>query len=155
MEFVDMLKEFTAAVEGADGRRLAALFTEDGTYHDTFYGEFRGRDAIADMLENLFWRDARDFRWDMREPIATDQRAYARWIFSYSSNLPEASGRRVLFEGMSRFELKDDQISHYAEIFDTGIALAQTNFEPERIAKIVTRAGQALRERHAGSRHLA
>ena len=29
----------------------------------TFYGEFEGRDAIADMLEKRFWRDADGFRW--------------------------------------------------------------------------------------------
>jgi len=56
-----LLPGFAAAVEAGNGAALAACFTEDGIYHDTFYGKFEGREAIADMLENRFWRDAEGF----------------------------------------------------------------------------------------------
>ena len=154
MDFQTLLGRFTAAVEAGDGKRLGALFTEDGVYHDTFYGEFRGPEAIADMLENHFWRDARDFRWEMMEPVQTGDTGYARWLFSYTSRLPEAEGQRILFEGMSRFALEGGLICHYGEVFDMGIALSQTNFPPERIAHILGRAAKGLRQRSAGSRHL-
>ena len=154
MDFEALLGEFTAAVEAGDGRRLAALFTEDGVYHDTFYGEFQGRPAIAEMLEQRFWRDATAFRWDMLQPACEGDRGYARWLFSYESKLAEAKGKRILFEGMSRFALRDGAIRRYDEVFDIGIALSQTHFAPERVARIVGRAGAALRQRHAGSRHL-
>ena len=154
MSFEATLREFTAAVEAGDGKRLAALFTADGVYHDTFYGEFRGRPAIADMLEKHFWRDAKDFRWDMLEPVRAGDTAYARWVFSYTSKLPDAEGQRVIFEGMTRFALEGELIRHYGEVFDMGIALSQTNFAPERIAKIVAKAAGRLRDRVRGSRHL-
>ncbi len=154
MNFEALLKEFTAAVEAGDGRRLGALFMEDGVYHDTFYGEFRGRAAIAEMLEGRFWRDAEAFRWDMLEPVRQGDTGYARWVFSYTSKLPEAAGRRVVFEGMSRFALSGEAIAHYGEVFDIGIALAQINFAPERVARILARAAEGVRTRHAGSRHL-
>ena len=154
MSFEGTLAAFTAAVEAGDGRGLAAVFSEDGIYHDTFYGEFRGRDAIADMLEKHFWRDADSFRWDMLEPARAGNVGYARWIFSYRSKLPDAEGKRIMFEGMSRFALEGDLIRHYGEVFDMGIALSQTNFAPERIGKIVAKAARALRARQAGSRHL-
>lgn len=154
MTFDEILTEFTAAVGAGDGRRLAALFTEDGVYHDSFYGEFRGREAIADMLENYFWRDARDFVWEMMEPVAVGDTGYARWVFSYTSKLRDAEGKRILFEGMSRFALADGLIRHYGEVFDRGLALSQTNFAPERIARIVSRAADNLRQRMAGTRHL-
>ena len=64
--FTQLLKDFAAAVEVGDGSALAALFTEDGVYDDIFYGEFHGRDAIRGMVENIFWRDARDFLWEFR-----------------------------------------------------------------------------------------
>ena len=51
MSFPDLLARFTGAVEAGDGAALAALFTDDGVYHDTFYGAFQGREAIRDMLE--------------------------------------------------------------------------------------------------------
>jgi ketosteroid isomerase-like protein len=155
MEFAALLDEFTAAVEAGDGRRLAGLFTVDGVYHDTFYGAFQGRDAIADMLENRFWRDASAFRWDMIDPVRVGDVGYARWLFSYTAKVPEAAGRRVVFEGMGCFHMQGDHIRHYGEVFDASIALAQMSFAPERIAKIAARAAGALRERHAGGRHLA
>ena len=42
-----MLKEFCDAVEQRDGKRFAMLFTQDGVYHDAYYGAFSGREHIA------------------------------------------------------------------------------------------------------------
>ncbi|MFN4090050.1 MAG: nuclear transport factor 2 family protein [Alphaproteobacteria bacterium] len=154
MSFASLLERFTAAVESGNGKRLGELFSKNGVYHDTFYGAFSGPAAIAEMLEDRFWRDATAFRWDMLDPVHDGARGYARWVFSYTSKLPEANGKRVVFEGMSKFELEGDRIRHYGEIFDIGIALSQTNFAPERVARIVARAAEATRTRHADSRHL-
>lgn len=154
MGFEALLKEFTAAVEAGDGKRLANLFTDDGIYHDTFYGAFQGHDAIAHMLEGMFWRDAEAFAWETTDPVSEGDRGYARWIFSYTSKLPEASGRRVVFEGMSLFRLRDGKIQHYGEIFDRALALEQVAFPPERISRFVGKAVAELRARVAGTRHL-
>ncbi len=154
MRFTSLLGAFTAAVEAGDGKRLGALFLEDGVYHDTFYGAFTGPAAIAEMLEGHFWRDATAFRWDMLDPVQEGERGYARWVFSYTSSLAEAKGKRVIFEGMSKFELAGDRIRHYGEIFDIGIALTQTDFAPERVSRILKRAAEGVRSRHADSRHL-
>lgn len=150
-----LLAKFTAAVEAGDGKALAALFTEDGIYHDTFYGEFQGREAIADMLENHFWRDATAFRWDMKEPLFQGDLGYAHWLFSYESRLAGAEGKRVAFRGFSCFHLKGGLIAHYGELFDQGIALAQTNFPTERMAGRLSKEADAQREAAAGTRHLA
>ncbi len=150
-----LLAKFIAAVEAGDGKALAALFTEDGIYHDTFYGEFQGREAIADMLENHFWRDAKAFRWDMKEPLFQGDLGYAHWLFSYESRLAGAEGKRVAFRGFSCFHLKDGLIAHYGELFDQGIALTQTNFPAERMARRLSKEAGAQREAAAGTRHLA
>jgi ketosteroid isomerase-like protein len=155
MSFTDLLARFTAAVEAGDGKALAALFTEDGVYHDTFYGEFQGRAAIADMLKNYFWRDAKAFRWDMLEPLGQGDLGYAHWLFSYESKLAGAEGKRVAFRGFSRFQLRDGLIRHYGELFDQGIALAQTNFPAERMARRLAKEADAQRRAAAGTRHLA
>ena len=63
MDFEALVKNFCAAVEAGDGGRLAELFSEDGSYHDTFYGEFQGREAIREMLEARFYGDAERFLW--------------------------------------------------------------------------------------------
>ena len=155
MTFDALLEKFTAAVEAGDGKALAALFTEDGVYHDTFYGAFQGREAIRDMLENYFWRDAQAFRWDMKEPLHQGDLAYAHWLFSYESRLAGAEGKRVAFRGFSCFHLEGGLIKHYGELFDQGIALAQTNFPAERMARRLAKEADAQREAAAGTRHLA
>ena len=154
MPLASLLGNFAAAVENADGRGLAACFTEDGVYHDTFYGEFAGRDAVADMLENRFWRDAEAFRWDFESICDAGELAYASWLFSYTSKLKGAEGKRVVFEGMCRMRLRDGLLARYDEIFDIGAALGQVDFAPERVSGIVAKRARAFRARAVGTRHL-
>lgn len=154
-EFEAVLGRFTAAVEGEGGAALAAVFSEDGIYHDVFYGPFQGRDAIARMLDELFYEHGERYRWEMREPVVTGDIGYAGWTFSFDSLLPEARGTRVVWEGMSRFRLRDGLIAHYGEMFDIAIALSQTNFPPGRIARIAERHVSRLRDAYRGTPHLS
>ena len=154
--FDDLLKRFTASVESGDGGALAALFTADGIYDDTFYGAFTGRDAIADMLENHFWRDAEAFRWDMFEPVcdADGTAGYARWVFSYTATLEGSEGCRVAFDGMSRFALENGLIRHYREAFSAGLAFVQLDMDPSRTDRILRRMVDARRDDPEWARHL-
>ena len=106
-----MLRAFCDAVERRDGAAFADLFTEDGVYHDVFYGAFAGRAKIAEMIDDWFYRSAVDFRWDMHEPVSDGETLYARYTFSYRSTLPEVKGARVMFEGVAIMKLRDDKIS--------------------------------------------
>ena len=130
-----LLDNFSRAVCKGDGRALAALFAEDGVYHDGFYGEFKGRAAIADMLEKLFHRDARDFFWHFEPPVASNDQAYSRFRFGYVTRSPGHEGRKVEFDGISHFRLKGGLIAQYSEMWDLGIAMTQIGFAPERIMK--------------------
>ncbi len=155
MDFPDVLSRFTRAVESNDGEGLAALFLPDGTYVDGFYGDFVGRPAIANMLDAHFWGHAKDFRWDMLDPVHANSVGYARYVFSYTYVLPEAAGRRVVFEGMSRFEFEGTLIRRYSEIFDRGLALVQLGFAPERIARVVHKAAERQNAKPECAAHLA
>ena len=154
--FPALLHRLTKSVETGDGTSLAALFTLGGSYDDTFYGLFQGRDAIADMLENRFWRDAEDFLWDMFEPVFDigTGTAYARWVFSYTSVMDDSSGKRVALEGMSQFRLEGDLIREYREVFSAGIALAQLDMASERIDNILWRQFRNLSANPEWDRHL-
>ncbi len=151
--FEALLKRFTAAVEQADGTALGALFTPDGVYHDTFYGDFTSPAAIANMLER-FHQDAKDFRWSMREPATNGKFGYARWTFSYTSLLAGCQGKRVVVEGMSRFVLSQGQIAHYTESFPGGCALTQLGFAPERLKKVLGRWEQSFKQAPQNKAHL-
>lgn len=148
MDFRKLLDAFTAAVVAGDGKGLAALFTEDGVYHDGFYGAFAGHEAVREMLEERFHRDAGDFQWAMRDPVCNGRVGYAWYRFSYRPKVGD--GERVVFEGISRFRLEDGRIAHYDEVFDSGIAMSQLGFSPERIARSLAKRATAVREGSAG-----
>ena len=150
-----MLRAFCDAVEQRNGRAFAELFTEDGVYHDVFYGAFEGRTKIAEMVDDWFYRTATDFRWDMHDPVTDGTTLYARYTFSYKSTLPEATGARAMFEGVAMMTLKDGKIACYHEVANTAPAFVDLKFSAERIAKIVGKQGAELKARGEMRRHLA
>lgn len=154
MNFDSLLNDFTSAVESGDGNRLAELFCKDGIYHDGFYGPSEGHDAIADMLETHFHGKAKDFRWQMFDPVCDGRIGFARYVFSYTSTMSGSEGRRVVFEGMSRFEFEDGKIRDYSENFDTGIALAQLGFDGEQLNRILSKSAERMRSRNSEGPHL-
>jgi ketosteroid isomerase-like protein len=154
MNTTSMLKSFCDAVEQRNGAAFADLFTEDGVYHDVFYGSFRGRAKIAEMIDDWFYRSASDFRWDMHAPVSDGATLYARYTFSYRSTLPEAKGARAMFEGVAIMALRDGKIAEYHEVANTATGFVDMNFAPERIAKIFAKQGAALKARPEMKRHL-
>ena len=149
-----MLRAFCDAVEQRNGKAFSELFTEDGVYHDVFYGAFAGRAKIAGMIDDWFYRTATDFRWDMHAPVSDGRTLYARYTFSYRSTLPEAKGGRAMFEGVAIMKLRDGLIYEYREVANTAPAFVDMNFAPERIARIAARQGAALKARPEMQRHL-
>ncbi len=155
MNTEQLLRAFCDAVERHNGKAFAELFTEDGVYHDVFYGTFKGRAKIAEMIDDVFYRTATDFRWDMHSPVSDGKTLYAHYTFSYRSILPEAKGARVMFEGVAMMKLRDGKIVEYHEVANTAPAFVDMNFAPERIAKIFAKQGAALKARPEMQRHLA
>lgn len=153
MSFPDLVERFAAAAAAGDGGRLADLFTSDGTYVDYFFGAYTGREAITEMLAH-FGDGGRDFRWTFHDPVGNDRTGYASYHFSYTSKAPESGGARVTFEGIGKFELSNGKITRYSEVFDRGMALAQQNFAPERIAKIERKYAAALKADPVWKDHL-
>lgn len=138
-DFAALVARFGAAATAGDGRALAACFTEDGTYFDYIYGPHRGRDSIADMLQNLFHRDADDYDWTFFDPVVNGDIGYARSLSRFVSTIPEFKGRKIVIDGISRFVLKDGLIAEYHESVNGGVAQAQLGVAPERMAKVMKR----------------
>jgi limonene-1,2-epoxide hydrolase len=155
MNTEQLLRAFCEAVEQHNGKAFAELFTEDGVYHDVFYGAFAGRAKIAEMIDDVFYRTATDFRWDMHSPVTDGKTLYARYTFSYRSTLPEAKGARAMFEGVAIMKLHDGKIVEYQEVANAAPAFVDMNFAPERIAKILAKEGAELKARPEMRRHLA
>ncbi len=138
------IRGFAAAVCTGPGRRLAECFTEDGVYHDGFYGPFRGRQAIAAMLDDHFHAHAENLDWSFKDLSAGAGIAYGTYRFHYDSRLPEAAGSRITMEGISRFRFHEGLIAEYAEVFDVGIGLVQLGFPAERIVGSLRKRAAAV-----------
>ena len=154
MDIAAVLLQFCDAVEKRDGDRFASLFCEDAVYHDLFYGAFAGRTKIAAMINHVFYKDATEFRLDMLDPVGDSRTLYSRYVFSYKSLLPEAQGKRAMFEGVSIMTIRDGLIAEYREIANPGTAFVDMNFAPGRIARILEREASKLKGRPEMARHL-
>ncbi|SFI31195.1 nuclear transport factor 2 family protein [Albimonas pacifica] len=154
-DFDRLLARFTAAAESGDGARFAACFTEDAVYHDYIYGPHRGRASIAHMMQDLFHRDAADYRWEMFDGLRVGDLGYAWSLSSFTSTIPEYAGKRVVIDGMSRFVLKGDLVAEYFESVNGGVAMAQLGVEPARMAGVMRRWSGWLQERPETQAYLA
>jgi limonene-1,2-epoxide hydrolase len=152
MDFPELVNRFAAAAASGNGDALADLFTPNGTYDDYFFGPSTGREAIKTMLAH-FAEGGADFRWEFFDPALTGNTGYASYRFSFDSRRPEAKGARVAFDGISRFDLEGGRIKRYSEVFDRGMALAQQEFEPERLRRIGLKYAAALKARPEWAPH--
>jgi hypothetical protein len=153
MSFASLLDRFADAVGRHDSAGFAALFTPDGRYDDYFWGRHEGREAIGAMLDRFHVGGER-FAWEFSEPVEAAGLAYASYCFSYLSREPESAGELVVFEGMSRFRLRDGLIAHYAEVFDRGCAFTQLGYATPRIGRLLERYARDWRAGGTVQRHL-
>ena len=152
-DFVGLLGRFTAAVESGDADAFVALFCADGVYDDVFYGEFKGRERLAEMLREHFHAHARDFRWEMHDPVCDGRVGYVNYTFSYTSTMPRSAGRRVVFTGCARFRLRDGLVESYREWALGAAGLAQLGAPPEVLARQAERESARIRAAADRARH--
>ena len=141
--FAALLGGMAGAICRGDGEGAAACFTPGGSYHDGFYGEFRGRPEIARMVREYFHRDARDLRWTFRDAICDGRLGYASYEFAYVSKIPGSEGRQAGFSGISCCHLDEDLIVRYSEVFERAPVLAKLGFSDERLLKALRRWADA------------
>ncbi len=146
-EFADLLNEFTLSAESGDGARFASHFTEEAIYYDYIYGAHSGRADIAHMMQDLFHRDAADYRWEMFDPVFDGIKGYAWSLSSFTSKIEQFKGQRVVIDGMSRFIVRDDLVAEYRESVNGGVAMTQLGVAPDRMTKVFKRWTGWLKER--------
>lgn len=154
LDFDTLLQRFAGAAGSHDSAGLAALFTEDGSYDDYFFGEHRGRGEIAAMLDR-FHVGGEAFFWEFHDPVCDGRTGYAGYLFSYRSKEPESAGQLIVFEGIARMRLRNGLIARYEEAFDRGVAFSQLGYATERIGKLLGRYARGLRDKPAVMAHLA
>ena len=154
-EFAALLNDFTLSAESGDGARFARHFTEDAVYYDYIYGAHKGRADIAHMMQELFHRDAADYRWEMFDSVFDGIQGYAWSLSSFTSKIPQFEGQHVVIDGISRFIVRDGLIAEYRESVNGGVAMAQLGVAPERMTKVFKRWTGWLLQRPETSDYLA
>ena len=134
--FKNVTHELTQSVCDNDGENLANLFADDGVYHDYIYGSFKGKKNIKLMLNDYFHRDAKNFFWKMSDHIFREDIGYAKYMFTFTSKIPEYLGKKVVVSGISFFRFKLDSIVEYSEAVNGGIAMVQLGVKPEKMQKV-------------------
>lgn len=145
MTFEEILDEFAKRVEAAEYERFAELFTEDGVYDDIFYGVHTGRAEIADMLRR-FHAEGEDFKWELSEPAEAGGVGYARWLFSFTARHERAGGKRVTFEGVGVYHLRDGLIARYEDFCNGAVPLVQMNTPRGLLDKMIERWQRKLEQ---------
>ena len=102
-EFARLLSDFTLSAESGDGARFASHFTEDAIYYDYIYGPHHGRADIAHMMQDLFHRDAADYRWEMFDPVFDGTSAMPGRCRASPRRSRSSRASAVVIDGMSRF----------------------------------------------------
>ena len=146
-QFARLLNDFTLSAESGDGARFAGHFTEDAIYHDYIYGAHKGRADIAHMMQDLFHRDAADYRWEMFDPVFDGIKGYAWSLSSFTSKIEQFKGQRVVIDGMSRFIVRDGLVAEYRQSVNGGVAMTQLGVAPDRMTKVFKRWTGWLKER--------
>ena len=146
-EFASVLNEFTLSAESGDGVRFAGHFSADAIYYDYIYGAHKGRAEIAHMMQDLFHRDAADYRWEMFDSVFDGNCGYAWSLSSFTSKIPQFAGQHVVIDGISRFIVRDGLIAEYRESVNGGVAMAQLGVAPDRMTKVFRRWTGWLKER--------
>ena len=133
-------RQFAETFNRHDVDALVGCFTDDATYHDLFYGPFRGHDELRKMFERMF-TEGRDFVWAMDAVAEADGLEIAEWTFDFvvSDAIPRSAGRHLRFPGVSVFELSDGRCRAYREYFDKGAALVQLGFAPDSLWRTLSR----------------
>ena len=155
VDFARLLDDFTHSAESGDGARFASHFTDDAIYYDYIYGPHQGRAEIAHMMQDMFHRDATDYRWEMRDPVFDGSMGYAWSLSSFTSTIPQFEGAKIVIDGMSRFLVRDGLISEYRESVNGGVAMQQLGVSPEKMAKVFARWSGWLKDRPETQEYLA
>ena len=134
--FEKLTYDLTQSVCNNDGEGLANLFADNGVYHDYIYGSFKGKKNIKLMLNNYFHRDAKNFVREMSDHIFREDIGYAKYMFTFTSKIPEYLGKKVLVSGISFFRFKYNSIVEYSESVNGGIAMVQLGVKPEKMQKV-------------------
>jgi hypothetical protein len=118
-------------------------------WRDTTYGTFTGHDKLTAMFR-LFFRDGKNYVWDMQKIVAEPGSAMAEFFFSFLTTDRRNPDRSVKMIGVRVFDFTGPRISQFHEYFDVGPMLLQMGLAPERRSCAIGKSGLSKAEATPG-----
>jgi len=135
-------QQFAEAFNRRDMDVILGCFTPDATYHDQFYGQFRGHDGLRKLFDRMF-NESAGHEWTIDRAVEDTDGGLvlAEWTFDFvvSDAVPRSAGVHLRFRGASVFELEGGRCRAYREYFDKGANLVRLGFEPESLWRTLSR----------------
>ena len=96
---INWAKSYVTLSNAHELAKIKSLFTPDATYHSTYFGEYRGIDAIHDMMQSFFKRFS-DAYWEVPEYCCIDDNG-VEFAFLMTAT-DTTSGEQVQRRGLER-----------------------------------------------------
>lgn len=137
------LDAYTSAHNARDVAGALACFTEDVDYRDIFFGDCHGHCELGAMLTRTF-AESSAHTWTITRSLVTAESIVAEWTFDYtvSDAVPSGAGRRLVFPGLSWFEMRGERCFRYREFFDRAATLHAQGVPATVVGKIVARRSE-------------
>lgn len=114
MSNTDTIRAFIAAWEAQSVDKIMDGFAPDARWLNIGLPEAVGHEAIRKMVEP-FVKSAQSVRFDVHHIAETADGA----VLTERTDIFETGGRKMAFDVMGIFELKDGKITNWREYFDT------------------------------------
>ncbi|MCH9638222.1 MAG: nuclear transport factor 2 family protein [Betaproteobacteria bacterium] len=111
-DLIDLAKTYVSLSNRHQIKQIDTMFMEDATYHSSFFGEYKGRIAISEMMTSFFTRFL-DAYWDVTEYLVIEENGVE---FKFVMTATDAaSGERVERHGLECIYFSPEGlISHIA-----------------------------------------
>ncbi|MDH3316127.1 MAG: nuclear transport factor 2 family protein [Gammaproteobacteria bacterium] len=112
-EQIELAKAYVALSNAHRLELILQMFADKATYQSPHVGEFKGRDAIGEMMADFFSRFP-DVRWNAREYQCTEKGVV---VFKFEMVATEAlTGKNIERGGVERIEFTDGGSISYLEV---------------------------------------
>jgi len=130
----EIVKIFCERFSNKDSNKFVELFTDNATYLDSLYGEYKGKDAIIEFHKRCH-KEAKDYKFILKNIISEGNRIAFEWELTFVSMTPFSKGKEITVTGSGFITMENGKISSYREYTDSIAILLKGNVPDDKIIK--------------------
>lgn len=134
----EIARIFCERFSNKDSDKFIELFTDDAVYLDSLYGEYKGKDAIAEFHKRCH-KEAKDYRFIPKNIISEGKRTAFEWELTFVSMTHFSKGKEITITGSGFITMENGKISSYREYTDSIAILLKGNVPDDKIIRFYRR----------------